>query len=144
MSSVVCHLLAELLVHGHDIARAAGTSWPIQPAHAGLAIVGGGAPIINARPDLFVRQPVDPKRRARVELRLRGHHRFTLVLDRGLRVEVPPAGPADAYLSTPADDALLIVFGRRSPWRVAASGRALVWGRRPHALLTVLRAMTSP
>ena len=37
-----------------------------------------------------------------------------------------------------------IFGGRRSPWRVAASGRALVWGRRPDALFTLLNAITSP
>jgi hypothetical protein len=143
-SAVACHLLAEVLLHGHDIARAAGAPWPIRPAHAALATAGGGVPIINACPDLWVRHPVDPEARARVELRLRGHHRLTLALDQRLRAELPPAGGADAYLATSADQALLIFFGRRSPWRVAATGGAWVWGRRPWALLTLLGAITSP
>ena len=143
-TTVACHLLAELLLHGHDIARAVGERWPIRPEHAAVAIVGGGVPIINACPDLFLRQPVDPRTRARVELRLIGHQRLTLVLDRGLRIERPPTGPVDAYLATHADQALLIFFGRRSPWRVAVTGRAWAWGRRPQALLSLLGAMTSP
>ena len=143
-SAVACHLLAELLVHGHDIARAAPAPWRIRPAHAALAVVGGGIPIINACPDLWVRHPVDPTRRARVELHLRGYDRFTLTLDQRLTAELPPAGGADAHLSIAADQALLIFFGRRSPWRVAASGRAYVWGRRPLALLTLLDSITSP
>ena len=143
-TSVACHLLAELLLHGHDVARAAGERWPIRPEHAAVAIVGGGVPIINACPDLFLRQPVDSKIRARVELRLIGHQRLTLVLDHGLRIQLPPTGPVDAYLATHADQALLIFFGRRSPWRVAATGKAWAWGRRPQALLTLLGAMTSP
>lgn len=143
-TTVTCHLLAELLLHGHDIAGAAGEKWAIRPDHAAVAIVGGGVPIINACPDLFLRQPVDPKTRARVELRLIGHQRLTLVLDHGLRIEQPPTGAADAYLATHADQALLIFFGRRSPWRVALTGRAWAWGRRPGALLALLAAMTSP
>jgi hypothetical protein len=143
-SAVACHLLAEVLLHGHDIAGAAGAAWPIEPAHAALAIVGGGVPIINACPDLWVRHPVDPKARARVELRLRPRHRLTLALDQHLHAELPPAGRADAHLAISADQALLIFFGRRSPWRVAATGGAWVWGRRPWALLTLLAAMTSP
>nr|MDQ3757242.1 hypothetical protein [Actinomycetota bacterium] len=122
-SAVACHLLAEVLLHGHDIARATGAPWPIQPAHAALAIVGAGVPIINACPDLWVRHPVDPKARARVELRLRPDHRLTLALDQRLRAELSPTGRPDAYLATSADQALLIFFGRRSPWRVAATGR---------------------
>lgn len=143
-TTVACHLLAELLLHGQDIACAAGERWPIKSQHAAIAIVGGGVPIINAYPDLFLRHPVDPKARARIELRLIGHQRLTLALDHGLKIELPPTGSADAYLATHADQALLIFFGRRSPWRVAASGRALVWGRRPQALLSLLGAMTSP
>ena len=143
-TTVVCHLLAELLLHGHDIARAAGERWPIRPEHAAVAIVGGGVPIINACPDLFLRQPVNPKTRVRVELRLIGHQRLTLVIDHGLRIELPPTGKADAYLATNADQALLIFFGRQSPWRAAAAGKALAWGRRPQALLSLLGAMTSP
>lgn len=143
-SAVACHLLAELLVHGHDVAGAARVRWPIRPAHAALAVVGGGIPIINACPDLWVRHPVDAARRARVELHLRGHDRFTLSLDQRLTAELPPAGAADAHLAIAPDQALLIFFGRRSPWRVAASGRAFVWGRRPQALVTLLGAITSP
>jgi hypothetical protein len=143
-ATVACHLLAELLLHGHDIASAAREPWPIRRQHAAVAIVGGGVPIINACPDLFLRRPVDPKIRARVELRLIGHQRLTLSLDHGLRIEVPPTRPVDAYLATHADQALLIFFGRRSPWRAAATGRAWAWGRRPRALLSLLGAMTSP
>jgi hypothetical protein len=143
-TTVTCHLLAELLLHGDDVARAARQKWPIRPAHAAAAIVGGGVPIINACPDLFLRHPVHPKVRARVELRLIGHQRLMLVLDDGLRIEMPPTGPVDAYLATHADQALLIFFGRRHPWRVAATGKAFAWGRRPQALLSLLGAMTSP
>lgn len=143
-SAVACHLLAEVLLHGHDIASAVGAPWPIQPAHAALAIAGGGVPIINSCPELWVRHPVDPRARARVELRLRGHLRLTLALDQRLRAELPPARAPDAYLATNPEQALLIFFGRRSPWRVAATGRAWVWGRRPWALLTLLGAITSP
>jgi len=143
-SAVACHLLAEVLLHGHDIARATGATWPIQPTHAAMAIVGGGVPIINACPGLWTRHPVNPRARARVELRLRPDHRLTLALDQRLQAELPPSGRADAYLATSADQALLIFFGRRSPWRVAVTGRAWVWGRRPWALFTMLAAITSP
>src|SRR5439155_4218117 len=47
-SAVVCHLLEELLVHGHDAAFAAVASWPIEPAHAALAIAGGVLPVVAA------------------------------------------------------------------------------------------------
>ncbi len=72
-SAVACHLLEELLVHGFDVARAAGSRWFINPAHAALAIAGGAVPIIGASPQSWVRPSYDPDVRARVEIRLRGH-----------------------------------------------------------------------
>lgn len=143
-SAVACHLLTELLLHGYDIAKATGAPWVIEPDHAALAITGGGVPIINACPDLWVRHRVVTTARARIELRLRGGHRLALALDQRLTAEWPPAGAADAYLATTPEQALLIFFGRRNPWTVAASGGAIVWGRHPWALLTLLRAITSP
>ncbi len=143
-SAVACHLLTEMLVHGYDVAQGLRSHWPISQSHAALAVVGGGIPIINACPDLWVRNPVDPTGRARVELHLRGHDRVTLSLDQRLTAELASSGRADAHLSIPADQALLIFFGRRSPWSVAVSGKAFVWGRRPWALLTLLTSITSP
>ncbi len=143
-TAVVCHLLSELLLHGHDIARAGGAPWRVSADHAALAIMGGGVPIINACPDLWVRDPQRSGRGVRIELHLIGHQRLTLILDRTLRAETTPGLRVDAHLATTPGMALLIFFGRRSPWRVAASGRALVWGRRPDALFTLLNAITSP
>ena len=45
-SAVACHLLNECLIHGHDIAKAAGRPWPIQRHHALLAIESFVLPLI--------------------------------------------------------------------------------------------------
>ena len=144
-SAVACHLLEELLVHGFDVARAARQRWRIEPSYAALAITGAAVPIIAASPQSWVRPNSDPRVRARVEIRLRGHQRFAMVLDNGLTVELPPASTsADAYVSAAPEQLLLVMLGRRSHWRALLGGGVIAWGRRPQALLTLLRSTSPP
>lgn len=144
-NAVACHLLGELLVHGYDVAKAARAQWRIAPAHAALAIVGAGIPVMSARPRLWVKSSYDPSVRARVEFRLRGHERFTLELDNGLHVELPPArSSADAYLSGDPAELLLVVFGRQSKLGALVRGKVIAWGRRPQALFTLLGNISPP
>jgi hypothetical protein len=144
-SAVACHLLEELLVHGHDAANAAGMSWPIKPAHAALAIVGGVLPVVAASPQSWVRVSDDARVRARVEVRLRAFERFTLRLENGLRVESPPTqSRVDAHLSVDPATLLLVMPGRHSVWRAVRGGKVMAWGRRPQALLTLLRNTVLP
>src|SRR2546430_453234 len=63
-SGVACHLLEELLVHGHDVAKAARAQWRIEPAHAAPAIVGAALPIIAASPESWLSRNYDPRARA--------------------------------------------------------------------------------
>ena len=143
--AVACHLLEELLVHGYDAARAARARWRIAPAHAALAIVGGGLQIMSASPESWVKPSYDPRVRARVEFRLRGHERFVLALDNGLHVELPPApSPADTYLSGDPGALLLVFFGRQSKLHAVLRGKVVAWGRRPQALFTLLGNTSSP
>jgi hypothetical protein len=143
--AVACHLLEELLVHGYDVARAARTRWRIEPAHAALAIVGAAVPIMSASPGSWVKASYDPSVRARLEIRLRSHERFVLELDNGLHVELPPAhSHADAYLSADPAALLLVMLGRQSKWGALARGKAIAWGRRPGAMLTLFGNTSHP
>jgi hypothetical protein len=142
--AVACHLLEELLVHGYDAAKPARTRWSIAPAHAALAIVGAAVPIMSTSPASWVRPSYDPRVRARLEIRLRGHERFTLELDEGLHVEFPSRpSRADAYLSVDPAGLLLVMMGRQSKLRALLRGQVIAWGRRPQAMFRVL-ANTSP
>ena len=144
-SAVACHLLEEVLVHGYDVATAARTRWPIEPAHAALAIIGGAVPIIAASPPSWVKPNYDPRVRARVEFRLRGFDRFALALDNGLCAESPPTrSRADAYLSADPASLLLVMLGRQSHWHAVMRGKFLLWGRRPQAMLTLLHNILPP
>lgn len=143
--ALACHLVEELLIHGYDAAKAARTRWRIAPAHAALATVGWGVPIMSASPQSWVKPTYDPRVRARVEFRLRGHERFVLELDEGLHVELPPArSRADTYLSGDPAALLLVFFGRQSKLDAVVRGKLIAWGRRPQALFTLLGNTSSP
>lgn len=144
-SAVACHLLLETLVHGHDVATAAGVPWPIEARHARLAVVGAVLPIIAASPHSWIRTDRDPNARARVELRLRNHERFVIELDRSLTVELPPtAARCDVHVSADAGALLLIMLGRLSLARALISGHVLAWGRRPLTALTLMKNVSPP
>lgn len=64
LSTLLAVELSEVLVHGHDIARAAGLAWPVERAHAAVAADGllpagrlppvggsGGVPAAHVCPD---------------------------------------------------------------------------------------------
>ena len=143
-SAVVCHLLEELLVHGFDLAHATKQEWTIAPAHASLAIAGAAMEILNAAgPTAFV----DPEKargfRARIAGRLRGHDRFTLVFDDGLRVEPGISPPIDVHLSADPASMLLILLGRVSPWKSLLKGKVVAWGR-VWLMPRMLRVMSPP
>jgi hypothetical protein len=144
-SAVACHLLEELLVHGFDLATPTNGAWTIAPAHAALAIAGAAVPILAAAsPTAFVH----PKRargfRARFDVRLRGHQRFTFVFDDGLTIGDNTSEPVDAHLSANPVSMLLLMLGRISPTRAILGGKITAWGRRPWRLRRMLNVMTHP
>jgi hypothetical protein len=144
-SAVACHLLEELLVHGFDMATATNGAWTIAPAHAALAIVGAAVPIVTAAgPTAFV----DPKRaqgfRARFDVRLRGHQRFTFVFDDGMTIDDDTSEPVDAHVSADPVSLLLLMLGRMSATRAILGGKITAWGRRPWRLRRMLTVFTPP
>ena len=120
-------LLAELVVHGWDIAQALRRPWPIDPGHVAL-ILEGLAPIVPGW--------VDPERArgltATVQVRLRGQatHVFQF-RDGRLRVDPDGEPPIDVRISGDPAALLLVLYRRQSPWPHIARGRLVAWGRRP-------------
>jgi hypothetical protein len=143
-SAAACHLLEELLVHGFDMATPTKGAWKIAPAHAALAIAGAAVPIVNAAGSLAVH----PKRgrgfRARFDVRLRGHQRFTFAFDDGLTISDDTSGPFDAHLSADPVAMLLLMLGRVRPAQALVGGKIAIWGRRPWRLRRMLTVMTHP
>ena len=132
-------LLGELVVHGWDIAAAAGRPWPIEPGDVEL-IVEGVEPILLGWVDRDRARGLT----ATYELRLRGQ-RTHLWSFRSGRLEVG-AGPARPDVRISADPAtlLLVLYKRRSQWPAITRGRLFAWGRRPWLAFTLAGRFHQP
>jgi len=145
-SAVACHLLEECLVHGHDIAKATGSPWPIQPRHALLAVEAFLIPLLAALPPTaFVNQEKAGSFRARIELSLRGGRRTLMVLDDGsLTLDAGCARDVDAHISADPTAFMLVFIGRQGVWKSLLEGKLAAWGRRPWKLTRMLTVMSPP
>ena len=144
-SAFSCHLLNESLVHGHDIAHAERRRWPIDPAAAGMALMGFVFPAMSVVDPRF---PVDQRYadvRARFDVRVRRTGRFVLVLDGGAAtIETPSQRPVDCHVSAEPTTLFLLIWGRTSQWPGAFTGRLSVWGKRPWLGVRLPRMLRNP
>jgi len=130
LSTLTCHVLNELTIHGLDVARAQGVPWPIDRGHATLIVQGFLFPSLHALGRAMVVQ--EKAGDARFEVRLRGGGRVWLRFAGGdFAVESSPQGPVDCYLSVDPATFLLVAWGRTSQWPAIAKGLLLAWGRKP-------------
>ena len=127
------HLLSETIVHGYDIARAAGHRWRIDPYLAVMAVQDFLIPVLRALPGRAV---VDPAQAAHLrvsyELGIRTGDSFRFVFHDGtLNVNASAAGSVDCHISADPVALLLVAWNRHSQWRAIATGKLLAWGRKP-------------
>jgi hypothetical protein len=124
-----CHILGETLVHGDDIARAAGgLPWPVPRRAASLVLrcfmLDVVCQALSAGPATAPFFSID--------LQLAGQDRFHLVKDAGgMRIEAPSRRRVDVHLRACPAGLLALIWKRRSPASLLARGELLVWGRRP-------------
>lgn len=134
LSALTCNLLNETIMHGYDMAHAAGRKWKIEAAHAAMVIEQFLFPVMQTcGPQTFVNADKAAGRQATYQVHLRGGGRFNWIFDNGsLTLEVEPSTrPVDCHiLADPA--AFFMVFWRRqSQWNAIAKGQLLAWGRKP-------------
>ena len=120
LSALTCQLLNETVMHGYDIAHAAGRTWRIEPTHAAMVMRQFLVPVLQTvDPRTFVSAKKAAGLQATYQLHLRGGERFNFVFNDGsLRVESPLPGGSTA-ISQP--------IRQRSSW---CSGTARVSGTR--------------
>jgi hypothetical protein len=123
--------VSELLVHGHDLARAAGAD--LRPSAATTAAAAAVAAAVMSE---MLPRVLDERRASgftgSFEIRVRGGQRFVLRIADGTAWSEPAERQhVDCVLSLSAYDALLVGFNRVPAWRAIASGKALAFGRRP-------------
>lgn len=145
-SVVAGHLLEECLTHGHDIATAARRPWRIRRAHALLAVESGALPLIAALPpDAFLDEEKAGTFQARIEMRLRGGGRRTLVFDNGALTLTEAAVPdVDAHVCADPAALMLVFIGRQGIVKPVLEGKLVAWGRRPWRLATMLTVISPP
>ena len=133
-------LLAELVVHGFDIARALARPWPIDPHHV-EQIFQGLDPIAPG----WVNPAQARRLTATFEVHLRGQATHVYSFRNG-HLQVNPAGPHRADVHIWADPAafLLALYRRQPKWRHIAAGRLLAWGRKPWLALTFADRFQQP
>lgn len=145
MSSLLCQVLNELVVHGRDIAVADGKRWPIERSQARLVVSGFLFPALANLGRTMVHQEAAAGVRATFDVRVRGGGRAALSFDGGdLRVEAEPSGPVDCRLSVDPSAFLLVAWGRTSQWGPMARGQLLAWGRRPWLGLKLRALLKNP
>lgn len=137
LSSLLSVELGELLVHGLDIARAAGLRWDIDPTDAAAALDGD----LQVLPAML-----DPARapgvRLSCDLRIRRGRRWLITLDDGVLQLQPEASGRDCHLWVDPVDFLLLTFGRIGPVLPLLTGGVVVWGRRPWVFARLQRVLT--
>ncbi len=145
-STLTYHLLNETVMHGYDIARAAGRPWRIEPAHAAMVLGRFLVPVIRALdPRALVNAATAAGVQATYDVRIRGGDRFHLVFDNGsVRVEEPSSARVDCHISADPVTFLLVVWARRGQASAIVTGKLLAWGRRPWLGPRLRRLMRNP
>jgi hypothetical protein len=133
LSIFTYHLLNETLIHGYDLAHAAGRKWSIEPSHASLALGKFVFRVLQAAPPrTFTNDAKVAGLRATYDVRLRGGDNFYFVFNDGdLTVEEPSSRSVDCHISADPVTMLLVFFARQSQWPAIATGKLMAWGRKP-------------
>lgn len=137
LSSMLAIELGELLVHGFDIARAAGVPWDIDPSEAAIALDGD----LHVLPAML-----DPRRstgvRLSCDLRVRHGRRWLVTVEDGALALAPDGVGRDCHASVDPVAFLLLTFDRIGPLRPLLTGGIVVWGPRPWAFARLQRVLT--
>lgn len=133
--------LSEALVHGLDLARAAGGTWLIDPDYARISLMA----LIPTLPH-FVRPEAARGLTACFEISLRGDDaRALLAFDDGrLSIEDPGTRRVDCHISADPVKYLLVGYGRAGQWGPVLTGKMVAWGRKPWLSLKLATLFESP
>ena len=133
--------LGELLLHGHDIARAAKTPWEL-PEHDMLLIARGLMQIAPA----YVRPTIPNGTDIRVVIETPGARPYLIHIHDGiaeLRVRRADDRP-DAILRLPASTLIQLLYQRIGQFTAARRGLRVVGGRRPWLALKLMSCFEAP
>lgn len=141
VSGLTAVAVTEALVHGLDLARAAGRTWRIDADHARIALMG----IVPTLPH-FVRPEAARGLTACFEISLRADDaRALLVFDDGrLSIEEVGTRRVDCHISADPVKYLLVGYGRVGQWGPVFTGKMVAWGRKPWLGMKLATLFESP
>lgn len=139
VATVTGLLLAELLVHGFDIARTLGRRWAIDPDEARTIIRASAAVAPH-----YVDRAATRGTRTTYRIAVRKGPSFRIRIDRGTATVEPPNGDADCTIHADPVTLVLVSFGRVGRFRPIATGKLLATGRRPWRALSFQRSFLPP
>jgi len=127
----VAHLasqfLGEPLLHGYDIATAAGVPWPIEPAYAAAAVRGYQRVLFS----LIFQPAAAAGLEATYRVEVEGTDPFHARLADGTYTQPEASESVDCVISADPVTALLVISRRLSQWSAIALGRLTFTGNRP-------------
>jgi hypothetical protein len=139
VTTSVCAMIAELVVHGFDIAGSTGARWRVDPRAAVLAVYSTTAGL-----PLALDRSAAADEDIHLRLRLRHGVPFSIRIREG-RVWSELAGDRpDAHVWADPVAYLMVGYGRWGVLRPLVGGRLVVWGRRPWVVLTVPKLFAGP
>jgi hypothetical protein len=146
LSALTCNLLNETIMHGYDIAHAAGREWKIMPTHAAMVVRQFFVPVVQTcAPRTFVNAKEAADLQATYQLHLRGGGRLNWIFDDGsLRIEEPSSRRVDCHISADPAAFFMVFWQRQSQWNAIAKGQLLAWGRKPWLGLRFRSLMRNP
>lgn len=131
-------VLGEQLIHGLDLARAAGRPWTIEASDARLVIPG----VVELLPAYLNREAA---RGLHAVYGLRsGDLRYQLAVDDGTATVGPPAGRADCVITADPVAFLLVGYNRIPQWGPMLRGQLRAGGRKPWLGFRFNRLTVSP
>lgn len=140
VSTLACVDMAECLVHGHDLARAEGRTWTIDPRLAALAARG-----LSPMTENYVDREAAAGLNAVFDIRMRRYWSLHFVFTDGtLSIEEPSDRAVDVHISADPVSFILVGYGRVSQWGPIAKGKLLAWGRKPWLSTKFAKILRNP
>jgi uncharacterized protein (TIGR03083 family) len=119
--------LGEPLLHGYDIATAAGVPWPIEPEYAAVAVGGYQRVLLS----LIFQPAASVGLEATYRVEVEGTDPFHARIADGTYASLEAPGSVDCVISADPVTALLVIGGRLSQWPAIALGGLTFTGDRP-------------
>ena len=125
-ATIAAIVLGEQLIHGLDLARAAGRPWPITAGDARLVIPA----LMDVLPG-YINRDRARGLQARYELRFGGDLRYQLAIEDGTGTVGPATGRPDCVITADPVAFLLVGYGRISQRGPILRGKLRSGGRKP-------------